>query len=405
MNLSSCLCGQADGIAKTSDIAPGREMTAEIVLFYLYTHLSDLETLEGCLKEYTTKKGITGRLLLSEEGINGTVGSTCIGISDFKDEFVRLVPAACEMPWKTSMLYRDEMGPSSPFIDMKIKVVKELVGWGFGVKMHESENVSHLTPSEFHEFLKQKKGDSDMILMDMRNQQESALGHFEGAMLPLSKNMPDLGTFLESQSDNVCDKTVLMYCTGGIRCEKASLYLDQISGGKAKHIYQLNGGIHEYLEEFSESPDCQFLGKNFVFGRRGYAGEGRKGEGNKIVGKCQECTVCDPYLTGCAVCVGCRFQLLLCKECLPKNGGEHFCFSHKDLSDCYSLHRIPTLTINELTTRIRLLKQKEIELREQGRVAKRKGRHKRRTIRHCYTAMESALATTAKSGPPPQSSE
>ena len=120
------------------------------------------------------------------------------------------------------------------------------------------------------------QGDDNVVIMDMRNAQESALGHFRSALLPKAKNMPDLGAFLRAQAPSVKDKTVLMYCTGGIRCEKASLYLDAVSEGKAKHIYQLQGGIHKYLEEFSGDKDCQFLGKNFVFDRRGLQKHNRK---------------------------------------------------------------------------------------------------------------------------------
>ena len=181
------------------------------------------------------------------------------------------------------------------------------------------------------------------------------------------------------------DKIVLMYCTGGIRCEKASLYLDAISEGKVKHIYQLQGGIHKYLEEFSEDKDCQFLGKNFVFDRRGYDGVGKSIEninGDSAVGVCQECKMKEPNLIGCSVCCVCRFQLLLCSDCLPKNGGEHFCFSHEHLSQCYSMYRIPTMSKGELNRRIVLLKEKEKELLFLGR----KGRNRRRTIRNCYMA-------------------
>ena len=86
--------------------------------------------------------------------------------------------------------------------------------------------MDHLTPLEFHEKLLGAKSSTatkdNTILMDMRNYQESALGHFKDAILPPAKNMLELGSFLRTYADNVRGKTVLMYCTGGIRCEKAS---------------------------------------------------------------------------------------------------------------------------------------------------------------------------------------
>ena len=371
-----------------------------VVLFYIYTDIEDVTGLQAKFRDFTSRFGITGRLLISKEGVNGTVAQTQDVIAKFQAEFVRLVPAAHGMQWKKSLASKNQKAgtiTSSPFIDMKISIVKELVGWGFDREVAgitgahgSSDNVGHLSPSEFHQKLMRGNA-SDTVLLDMRNYQESQLGHFRNALLPKAKNMPELGSFLRSQAASVEGKTVLMYCTGGIRCEKASLYLDAVSRGKARHIYQLEGGIHKYLEKFSDSPECQFLGKNFVFDKRGYAGEGipaSNQDPHGAVGMCQSCNVREPHLTGCAVCVVCRFQLLLCTECLPKNGGEHFCFSHKHLSGCYSMFRIPTFSKEELSRRISLLKEKERELLPEGR----SGRNRRRTIRKCYTSMEAALA-------------
>ena len=376
------------------------EMAAyDVVLFYVYAPLTDLPALRSAFRALATEQQLTGRLLIAAEGVNGTVAAEAgtDRMRTFQREFVRLVPAARDMQWKRSS--SDGAGGGSPFIDMKISVVKELVGWGFerktagivGAGGGASKNVGHLTPREFHAKLVAAAagGDGDVVVMDMRNAQESALGHFENALLPKAKNMPDLGAFLREQAPTIEGKTVLMYCTGGIRCEKASLFLDVLSGGKAEHIYQLEGGIHKYLEEFSEAPDCQFLGKNFVFDKRGYDGVGRTDKNG--TGLCQSCQAREPHLTGCAVCVVCRFQLLLCRKCLPHNGGEHFCFSHESLSECYSMFRIPTMRKAELARRIALLKEKERELLPEGR----SGRNRRRTIRNCYTTMEKALLAKA----------
>ncbi len=362
-----------------------------ILLFYIYTPLEDLPVLKKRFREVCDTLHVTGRLLVSAEGVNGTVALN--DATRFKEEFVRLVPAARDnIEWKESKPSEHGSVEMSPFVDMKIAIVKELVGWGWdravNGKLTSSDNVDHLTPVEFHEKLLGAKSSTatkeSIILMDMRNYQESALGHFKDAILPPAKNMLEIGSFLRTQAENVRGKIVLMYCTGGIRCEKASLYLDAVSKGKAKHIYQLKGGIHKYLEQFGDRSDCQFVGKNFVFDKRGC---GQSGRDDAKVGLCQYCRVKEPHLTGCAVCVVCRFQLLLCKECLPKNGGEHFCFSHQHLSDCYSMFRIPTFSKAELKRRISLLKKKEQILMPDGR----RGRKRRRTIRKCYTTMERAM--------------
>ena len=364
-----------------------------ILLFYIYTPLENLPFLKKCFRSVCDTLHATGRLLISREGVNGTVALLPSNAARFKEEFIRFVPAARgNIEWKESMQGNDGGFEVSPFVDMKIAIVKELVGWGWDRspegKLTSSDNVDHLTPLEFHKKLLDAQSCAltrdNTILMDMRNFQESSLGHFKNAVLPPAKNMSELGAFLQTQAETVHGKTVLMYCTGGIRCEKASLYLDTVSKGKAKHIYQLRGGIHKYLEQFGDRPDCQFVGKNFVFDKRGC---GQSGRVDANVGLCQHCQTKEPHLTGCAVCVVCRFQLLLCQACLPKNGGEHFCFSHQHLSECYSMFRIPTFSKAELKRRISMLKEKERILLPDGRRA----RKRRRTIRKCYTSMEKAM--------------
>jgi predicted sulfurtransferase len=370
-------------------------------------------------------------------------------MTQFQTEFVRCIPASMDMEWKQSVTASN----CSPFIDMKIKIAKELVGWlgnnSASQDINEDGKVSHLSPTEFHEILVNASSSTsssasssassssntptvhrdDLVILDMRNHQETSLGHFEHAKLPRAKNMPDLGRFLKEEASNIANKTVLMYCTGGIRCEKASLYLNAMSQGSAKHIYQLKGGIHQYLEQYSEDPSCQFIGKNFVFYKRGFCGQGRtttapntpaapeasktpvlskkrkhpelgeeantdKRTSPVAVGLCQECQEQEPELLGCAVCVVCRFQLLLCHQCLHTHGGEHFCFSHQRLKGCYSKFCIPTFTVEELLRRVALLKEKEKELLPEGR----KGRARRRTIRTCYCAMEQRVAELRSGG-------
>ena len=380
------------------------KMVVVVVLFYIYTPLKALTDLESTFKTCTSDHSITGRLLISTEGINGTIAATPTSIKTFQDFFTKLIPAAINMQWKRSET------SETPFIDMKIKIAKELVGWGF--KEFNTNQidvvkpvVEHLSPAQFHHILINNNNNNNktsstsssnpenVIILDIRNQQESSLGHFENAILPQAKNMPDLGRFLKEQAQHIQDKTVLLYCTGGIRCEKASHYLNTISNGSAKHIYQLEGGIHEYLEEYSTSKDCQFIGSNFVFDKRGSYGKGKlQNRHGTTVGLCQECHTNEPNLIGCAVCVVCRFQLLLCTECLPLHHGEHFCFSHQQLLNGYSKFAIPTFNSNELETRIALLKEKEKELLVQGK----NGRAKRRTIRKCYLEMENVLLDKRK---------
>jgi len=134
------------------------------------------------LRTFCDANNILGRLLMAYEGVNGTVSGLLPDIQAFKAEFIRLIPEAASMPWKRSS------SQEVVFRDMFIKQVKELVGWGLGIPMENREKVNHLTPSEFHDVVKNKK--DEIVLLDIRNQHESALGHFDTAITPESKNMP-----------------------------------------------------------------------------------------------------------------------------------------------------------------------------------------------------------------------
>ena len=113
------------------------------------------------LRTFCEAQNILGRLLISYEGVNGTVSGLLPDIQEFKKEFIRLIPEAVSMPWKRSS------SQEIVFRDIKIQQVRELVGWGLGIPMENREKVNHLTPAEFHEVVKNKK--DEIVLLDIRN--------------------------------------------------------------------------------------------------------------------------------------------------------------------------------------------------------------------------------------------
>ncbi len=209
------------------------------------------------------------------------------------------------------------------FLKLKIKLRDKIVADGLKDGEYDlNKNGVHVDADNFNKLLE----DQNTITIDMRNHYESEIGHFKGAQLP------DVDTFRESlpiiekkYSSFKKDKNILMYCTGGIRCEKASAYL--INKGY-KNVYQLNGGIIEYTRQVKEHKlENKFLGKNFVFDNR--RSERISGD---IISNCHQCGhKCDEHVN----CnnEACHLLFIQCENCAKKYDG---CCSI-ECSEIYSL--------------------------------------------------------------------
>jgi len=184
-------------------------------------------------------------------------------------------------------------------------------------------------------------------VIDVRNSFEYEVGHFEGAMDPGMQHAAQWPRFVEKHLEDLRGRNVLLYCTGGIRCEKASAYLcrrlrdsgkeeqnlaDECSNNKdaAASVYQLEGGIHRYLEAFPEGG--HFRGANFVFDRRAQM----RPEAASVVGSCSECSVAWDTHHGGRVCCVCRALVLVCDGCdAASSHGEYYCAEHASLRGIY----------------------------------------------------------------------
>jgi predicted sulfurtransferase len=164
------------------------------------------------------------------------------------------------MTIKKKLIHID--GDSNYFPRLRIVVRNEVTHLGLDPAIITAKNGGiHLTPEQTHNLL--KNAPQDLIIFDARNNYESRIGSFENALKPDIKNFRDLPEYIDNNLDLFKDKEVLMYCTGGIRCERGSAYLK--SKNVAKKVYQIEGGIHRYAEKF---PDGFFRGKNYVFDGR-----------------------------------------------------------------------------------------------------------------------------------------
>ncbi|XP_077589362.1 thiosulfate sulfurtransferase/rhodanese-like domain-containing protein 2 [Stigmatopora nigra] len=235
----------------------------KVLLYYKYCHVEDPHIICAWQTALCQRLRLTGKVRLSTEGINGTVGGTRVATEVYVD-------GMCSHPhfhmvkedFKTS-----DGGPQC-FPELKVGVFKEIVPMGLDPEVLSYRlSGAHLEPEEFHKEVETllAEGDehSDTVLLDCRNFYESKIGQFSGCLAPDIRKFSYFPDYVDKNLELFRDKKVLMYCTGGIRCERGSAYL--CSKNVCKEVYQLQGGIHKYLERF---PDGFYRGKLFVFDER-----------------------------------------------------------------------------------------------------------------------------------------
>jgi len=276
-------------------------------------HASDLEA-------WCREKNIKGLVIVSSEGFNGTLSSPT-PLDELKHHLKQL--AGSEITFKDS--FTDS---ASPFRRMKVKVREEIVTLGkteISPKTPKTDSVKHLSPKEWHDFL---VNNPDVQLVDVRNGFEIELGTFKKAQDWGMKSFTDFPELVK-KSDFKKDKPVLMFCTGGIRCEKASLEMAEQGFGE---VLQLDGGILNYLAEY---PDQEFDGECFVFDHR--VAVDQKLEPSTKHSLCIHCG--DPAGLDKFGCVQCGSESYgVCKTCwnsedkfktCSKNCAHHFSMGHK----------------------------------------------------------------------------
>ncbi|WP_163323822.1 oxygen-dependent tRNA uridine(34) hydroxylase TrhO [Draconibacterium mangrovi] len=245
-----------------------------------------------------------GRIYVAREGINAQM-SVPEHHWDAFVESLKKYEILQDIPIKYAI---EDDGKS--FYKLTIKVRPKLVADGLDDDAYDVTNVGkHLSGVEFHEYI----GQEDTVVVDMRNYYESEIGHFEGAICPEADTFREELEIVTDLLEDKKDKKVLLYCTGGIRCEKASAYLKHQG---FRDVNQLHGGILEYARQIkTENLDSKFIGKNFVFDER--LGESVNGE---IISKCHQCgKACDSH-TNCDN-HGCHILFIQCPECAEKYHG------------------------------------------------------------------------------------
>ena len=221
-----------------------------VILFYKYVAIADPEALVASQRELCSALGLKGRVLIATEGINGTLAGPRAAI----DRYVAALRADerfADIEIKTSA------GDADTFPRLMIKVRREIVTLAAGIPLTPDLD-NHLTPAEWKKTIEE---DPSVVLVDVRNRYESAAGKFANAVACDIEHFRELPAYADSLAD-LKDRKVLMYCTGGIRCEKASA-LFRSKG--FTNVFQLHGGIVSYQAQFGNE---HWLGECFVFDQR-----------------------------------------------------------------------------------------------------------------------------------------
>ncbi|XP_041652917.1 thiosulfate sulfurtransferase/rhodanese-like domain-containing protein 2 [Cheilinus undulatus] len=235
----------------------------KVLLYYHYCQIDNPHAICAWQKALCEKLRLTGKVRVATEGINGTVGGTNIA-TDIYTDAMRSHPLF-KMDKED---FKKSDGGAECFSDLRVGVYKEIVPMGVDpdVISYKLAGV-HLEPEEFHKeveaLLAKEDSCNDTILLDCRNFYESKIGQFTQCLAPDIRKFSYFPDYVDQNLELFRDKKVLMYCTGGIRCERGSAYLR--SKDVCKEVYQLKGGIHKYLEQF---PEGFYRGKLFVFDER-----------------------------------------------------------------------------------------------------------------------------------------
>ncbi len=286
--------------------------------FYQYAQIGNPELFRNFLFIAWNELDVLGRIYVAHEGVNAQLSVPAENFEAFKEHIDSI--SFLENVRLNIAVEQDNMS----FLKLKVKVRHKIVADGLNDTSFDVTNIGvHLKAAEFNKLLQ----DPNTVCVDMRNHYESEIGHFEGAVTPDVDTFRDsLDIIEEDLKEHKEEKNLLMYCTGGIRCEKASAYYKHKG---FKNVFQLEGGIIEYVRQVkNENIENKFLGKNFVF-------DHRRGEriSVDVIANCHQCgEACDTHVN--CENEACHLLFIQCNSCKEKMQG---CCS----PDCQEVYNLP----------------------------------------------------------------
>lgn len=276
----------------------------KILLYYKFTPLSDPEAVKLWQKTLCENLNLRGRILMSRHGLNGTVGGDI-------DDLKAYIRATKQYPGFRDTVFKWSDGAREDFPRMSVKSRRELVGFKNADDEFEVDENGvigggkHLKPQEVNELV-EAYGD-DVVFFDGRNAHEAKIGKFKDAIVPDTRTSRDFIAELESDKyDDIKDKKVITYCTGGVRCEVISAMMKKRG---FKEVYQIDGGIVKYGEAYGD--DGLWEGALRVFDGRMTV---KFSERAKTIGECLHCGAKTSNFENCAN-VTCNELVLICKTC------------------------------------------------------------------------------------------
>ncbi|MFP2997818.1 rhodanese-related sulfurtransferase [Spongiivirga sp. MCCC 1A20706] len=286
--------------------------------FYQYANIGNPQILRNHLFLAWDALEVLGRIYIANEGINAQLSVPAENFEAFKKHLDSIT--FLENVRLNVAVEQDDMS----FLKLKVKVRHKIVADGLNDDTFDVTNKGiHVDAETFNALIE----DENAVLVDMRNHYESEIGHFKNAVTPDVDTFRDSLDIIEEQlAEHKEDKKLVMYCTGGIRCEKASAYYKHKG---FKNVYQLEGGIIEYTRQVNEKElENKFLGKNFVF-------DHRRAEkiSDDIIANCHQCgEPCDTHVN--CENEACHLLFIQCKNCAAEMNG---CCS----DECKEINALP----------------------------------------------------------------
>ena len=285
------------------------------VSFYKYITLDNLDVLRDELYASWSDLKILGRVYIAKEGINAQ-----ISVPDYNlDAFKSLLKSYKHFK---NINYKTAVQEGLSFLKLAIKIKNEIVAYKISKKQYNMKKVgNHLDYKEFNSAI-----DNGAVVVDIRNYYEGEIGKFKNAIIPDIDRSEDLLPEVKKLLENHKNDKVLMYCTGGIRCEKASTFLKHKG---FKNVYQLNGGIIEYTRQVKEKGlENKFLGKNFVFDHRR-----SESISSDVISNCHQCGEKWDNHVNCAN-EACHLLFIQCQKCREL-------YNHCCSIECQKINALP----------------------------------------------------------------
>lgn len=286
-----------------------------VTAFYSFIRLSELPKIQSDLENKAEELNIKGLVILGEEGFNSTCAAENESTLQAWKQFIR------DYFHKNQLFFKDSFSPKAPFRRFKVKIRDEIVTTGIPEIMPPEGKNHHLSPEEWNRVLKEE---NDFVMIDTRNWYEYKIGTFKGALNPDIEKFTDFPDYIEKQGI-AKDKKMLIFCTGGIRCEKGILELQKQGYDQ---VYQLEGGILNYMKEY---PNDQFEGECFVFDHR--VALDQKLQPSTRYGLCPHCGQPSEIKI---TCKRCDSEELICVDCAKLEFKKDTC--SKNCAHQYELH-------------------------------------------------------------------